>query len=121
MMAVIALFASHLDAQRGRRSGGAGGGAGRGPIPLKGVVIAVHGKLKNLTKKQIDVLADDEKLWTLRRTSKTKFYRDDKEVKPFEIDLESIVSVDISEDNDLKFQALAVKAEAQDKKILIER
>jgi len=53
-------------------------------------------KLKNLTKKQIDVLADDEKLWQLRRTSKTKFYRDDKEIKSFEIDLESIVSVDIS-------------------------
>ena len=88
---------------------------------MQGVVITVHGKLKELKKKQLVVLGDDEKLWTLRRTSKTKFFRGDKEVKPFEIDLESVVNVDISEDNDLKFQALIVKAEPKDKKVLVER
>ncbi len=117
----LLLAPSELSAQRGRRGGGSAAGGARVPLPMQGVVITVHGKLKELKKKQLVVLGDDEKLWTLRRTSKTKFFRGDKEVKPFEIDLESVVNVDISEDNDLKFQALIVKAEPKDKKVLVER
>lgn len=120
-IAMIALCASTLDAQRGRRGGGSTASGSRAPTPLRGVVIAVHGKLKELSKKSIVVLADDDKLMTLRRTSKTKFYRDGKAIKPFEIDLESIVTVDVSEDSDLKFLALAVKADPKEKKVLIER
>ncbi len=40
---------------------------------------------------------------TLRRTSKTKFYREGKEIESFEIDLESEVTVDVTEDTGLKF------------------
>ena len=117
------LFRSvpELDAQRGRRGGGTTAGGAQAPSPLHGVVIAVHGKLKDLTKKSIVVLADDNKFMTLRRTSKTKFYREGKQIKPFEIDLESLVTVDVSEDTDLKFLALTVKAEPTEKKVLIER
>jgi hypothetical protein len=117
---LLALCAQHLDAQRGRRGGATTGGA-HAPTPLRGVVISIHGKLKDLKKKSIAVLADDDKLMTFRRTSKTKFYRDGKEIKPFEIDLESVVTVDVSEDTDLKFLALAVKADPSEKKVLIER
>ena len=84
-------------------------------------MIDVHGKLKSLNKKSIVVLSDDDKLMTLRRSSKTKFYRDGKEIEPFEIDIESVVTVDVSEDTDLKFLALAVKADSKEKKVLIER
>ena len=119
--ALATLCAPELDAQRGRRGGGSSAGGARSPSPLQGVVIAVHGKLKDLTKKSIVVLAEDDKLMTLRRTSKTKFYRGEKEIKPFEIDLESIVTVDVTEDNDLKFLALSVKAEPKEKRVLIER
>ena len=121
IFSLAALSASELDAQRGRRGGGSSAGGARNPSPLQGVVIAVHGALKDLTKKSIVVLADDTKMMTLRRTSKTKFYRDGKEIKPFEIDLESTVTVDVTEDTDLKFLALAVKAEPKEKKVLIER
>ena len=121
MFALATLCAPELEAQRGRRGGGSAADGARSPSPLRGVVIAVHGKLKDLTKRSILVLADDNKLMTLRRTSKTKFYRDGKEIKPFEIDLESTVTVDVTEDNDLKFLALAVKAEPKDRKVLIER
>ena len=115
------LCTTEIAAQRGRRGGGSTSGGARSPSPLKGVVISVHGKLKDLNKKSVVVLADDDKLMTLRRTSKTKFYREDKEIKPFEIDLESTVTVDISEDTDLKFLALSVKAEPKEKKVLVER
>ena len=120
-IAVIALCASTLDAQRGRRGGGSAASGSRAPTPLRGVVIDVHGKLKSLNKKSIVVLSDDDKLMTLRRSSKTKFYRDGKEIEPFEIDIESVVTVDVSEDTDLKFLALAVKADSKEKKVLIER
>ena len=119
--AMAALCVPELDAQRGRRGGGTTAGGAQAPSPLHGVVIAVHGKLKDLTKKSIVVLADDNKFMTLRRTSKTKFYREGKQIKSFEIDLESLVTVDVSEDTDLKFLALTVKAEPTEKKVLIER
>lgn len=121
ILLLFVLSAPQLNAQRGRRDGGSATGAARAPTPLRGVVIAVHGKLKDLNKKSIVVLADDDKLMTFRRTSKTKFYRGDKEIKSFEIDLESVVTVDVSEDTDLKFLALAVKADPKEKKVLIER
>ena len=120
LLLLLVLCTSQLDAQRGRRGGTPPDGA-RAPTPLRGVVISFHGKLKDMKKKSIAVLADDDKLMTFRRTSKTKFYRGDKEIKSFEIDLESVVTVDVSEDTDLKFLALAVKAEPKEKKVLIER
>jgi len=112
------LCVPHADAQRGRRGGGGAGAGSTGPKPLRGVVIAIHGQLKEIKKKEITVQADDGKVWTLRRSSKTKFYREEKEIKPFEIDLDSVVTADISEDNDLKFQVLTVKAEPKEKRVL---
>jgi hypothetical protein len=120
-LALAAMSALGLEAQHGRRAGGSADSAARAPSPLRGVIISVHGKVKDLNKKAIVVLDDDNKLMSLRHTSKTKFYRDGKQIKSFEIDLESVVTVDVSEDNDLKFLAIAVKAEPKEKKILTER
>jgi hypothetical protein len=121
VLAALLLHAPEVLAQRGRRGSGNAAAGPRVPLPMQGVILTIHGKLKELKKKQLTVDGDDQKVWILRRTSKTKFYRGDKEVKPFEIELETLVSVDMSEGNDLKFQALAVKAEPKEKKVLIER
>ena len=94
---------------RGRRS--AAGGATVTPAPLTGVTITFRGALKKLAKKQILIEAADSQIITLRRSGKTKFFRQDKEIKATDIDLETIVSVEASEDNDLKLLALNVRAE----------
>ena len=90
-------------AQRGRR-----GGTTITAPPLKGVVITFHGALKELSKKTILLQTDDNQLVTLRRTSKTKFLRQDQQLKADDFDLEDKVSVDATEDNDLKLLAMAV-------------
>ena len=92
VLSCLLLVPSDLMAQRG--SGSASGGVPV-PLPRQGLIITVHGKLKELKKKQLTVQGDDERIWILRRTSKTKFFRGDKVVKPFEIDLETMVSVDM--------------------------
>ena len=94
-------------AQRGRRGSGASGSTVTAP-PLKGVVITFHGALKELSKKTILLQTDDNQLVTLRRTSKTKFMKQDQKLKADDFDLEDKVSIDATEDNDLKLLAMAV-------------
>jgi hypothetical protein len=84
--------------------------------PMKGVVIAVRGKLKEITKKKIVIQPDDNQIMTIRRNAKTRFVSNDTEIKPFEIDLDSAVSIDVTEDNDLKLVAIVVRADKPQKK-----
>jgi Fe-S-cluster-containing hydrogenase component 2 len=92
-------------AQHGRRA--AGGSTVNAP-PLKGVVITFHGALKELSKKTILLQTDDNQLVTLRRTSKTKFLSQDQQIKANDVDLEDKVTIDATEDNDLKLLATVV-------------
>lgn len=103
-MVAILLCPAIAEAQRMRRS--ANGTAS--PLPLKGVVISFHGVLKELSKKTILLQTDDQQLVTLRRSSKTKFLRQDQEIKADDFDLDDKVTIDATEDNDLKFLAMAV-------------
>ena len=110
---VMLMLATPAVAQRGRRGGG-GGAGGRtvvSPRPLKGVVITQRGVLKQLSKKTILLLADDSKLVTIKRSSKTKFFEGDKEIKAYDVTLDSIVNIDVTEDDDLKLLALVLKVE----------
>ena len=100
--------------QRGRRIGSAGSTIAA--PPMKGVVISVRGKLKELTKKTIMIQGDDNQIMTVRRSSKTKFLSNDKEIKPFEIDLDSTVAIDVTEDNDLKLMAITVRVDPTQRK-----
>jgi hypothetical protein len=124
-LAVVALCIFPLPAQHGGRhaSGGSGSGRSVNAPPLQGVVISIHGKLKELSKKQILLEADDKQILTIRRTAKTKFLSNGEEIKPGEISLESGVTIDVSEDNDLKLLANAVKLDPSEKKggVLIQR
>ena|SRR5579885_3368850 len=102
---------------RGRRS--AAGTATSTPLPLKGLSVTFQGTVKKLTKKELLLESDDNRLLTMRCSKKTKFRdNDDGEIKWSEVDLESRVSVEASEDNDLKLLALSVKVESAPKKSL---
>ena len=89
------------------------------PLPLKGLTVTFHGVVKKITKKELMIESDENnQLLTLRCSGKTKFHNDDGVLKWSDIDLESRVSVEASEDNDLKLMALNVKLEAAPKKAL---
>ena len=99
---------------RGRR--GTSSGATPHPEAFKGVVVTFQGKLKKLTKKEIIIdLVDSHELMTFRRNKTTKFLDNDAEIKPGAIDFESLVTVDASEDVDLKLMAVSVSVGAPKK------
>jgi hypothetical protein len=117
LAAVLVLLCPLLsNGQRMGRTGVPRSGGSVSAPPIKGVVISVSGKVKEIAKKQIMIQADDGQIMTFRRTSKTQFQCDGQKIKPTDIDLETPVTVDASEDNDLKLMALVVKAQLPEKK-----
>ena len=88
------------------------------PQPYKGLVVTFHGVLKKLTKKEILLESDENQLLRMRCSRKTTFRDQDGEIKPSDIDVDSRVSVDASEDVDLKLMAISVRVEAMRKKTL---
>jgi len=93
---------------RGRRGGTSAAPAH--PEAFKGVVVTFHGQLKKLAKKEIIIESseDNHELLTFRRNKATKFLENDAEIKPALIDLEAVVTVEASEDVDLKLMAVNV-------------
>ena len=116
LMAVGLLLLCPLlgDAQRGRR--GAPAGSTVNAPPLKGVVTSFHGKLKQVTKKTLLLQTDDDHLMAIRRSRETKFLEGDKVIKASDLVLESAVTIDATEDTDLKLLAVAVKVDPAQKK-----
>ncbi len=114
-ISLACLLCLSANAQYHSRRGTA---ATSGPQPIKGVVVTLHGSVKKLTKNEILIQSDEDELVTLRCSKKTKFSDADGEIKRTAIDLESKVTVDASEDNDLKLMALTVKVDAANKKTL---
>ena len=108
LLSLVCLSAQH-------RRGGSAGSSVSAP-PLKGITITTHGTLKQLTKKEIMIHTDEDQIMTFRRSGKTKFLRDGHDAKPTDFDLESLVTVDAVEDNDLKLLAIAVRADSAQKK-----
>jgi hypothetical protein len=74
----------------------------------KGVAGSFHGKLKDLTKKEIMIETDDDQTVSIRRTGKTKFLKGTEKIKATDIDMETPVTVDATEDIDLKLTAIDV-------------
>lgn len=79
------------------------------PDPGTNVTVNVQGVLKGLSKNEILVETDQEHTISLRRTSKTKFLREDKEVKADNVSLDEKVNVDVAQDKDAKLMAVVVK------------
>ena len=67
-----------------------------------------HGKLKDLSAKEIVIENGDDQLVTIRRSGKTKFFRNKKQIKPSEIEPGTSLTIEAAEDADLSILALTV-------------
>lgn len=74
-----------------------------------------HGKLKELTSKEITIETEDEQLVSIHRTRKTKFLKGTQTIKPSDIDLETMVTVDATEEVDLSLTAVSVTVDTPKK------
>ncbi len=85
------------------------------PGAYKNVAGSFHGKLKDLTSKEITLETDDDQVVSIHRSRKTKFLKGTATIKPSDIDLETKVTVDASEDVDLSLTAVAVTVDTPKK------
>lgn len=74
-----------------------------------------RGKLKDLTKKEIMIETDDGQIVSIHRSSKTKFLKGTQSIKASDIDIETPVTVDASEDVDLTLTARSVTVDTPKK------
>ena len=111
---LLALLAALLPAQGGysRRRGPVSATANSGPY--SGPAVTFNGTVKVLTKKELIVDLDstepsaERQSLTFRLSKKTKFLKDDKEVKPSDIEVGTHITLDATRDGDLKLSALNV-------------
>jgi hypothetical protein len=78
------------------------------PPNYKGVAGSFHGKLKELTGKEITIETEEDQIVSIHRTRKTKFLKGADTIKPTDIDLESPITVDAVEEADLSLTAVTV-------------
>ncbi len=74
-----------------------------------------HGKLKELSRKEIMIETDDGQVVSIHRSRKTKFLKGTQTIKPSDIDIETPVTVDASEDVDLSLTARSVTVDTPKK------
>ena len=74
-----------------------------------------HGKLKELTGKEIMIQTDDDQIVSFHRARKTKFLKGTQSIKASDIDMETLVTVDASEDVDLSLTAVSVTVDTPKK------
>jgi len=103
---ILALFVVFgtlpMKAQMQRRPSRSGSRGAAGTLPsdvLAGAVVSFKGKLRAVDKKGIVIESSDEQIVTFHRSKKTRFLADEKPVKPEEIPLETMVTVDASKDS----------------------
>lgn len=108
------LLAALLPAQYVRR--GAYPTSPGHPDAYSNVAVTFHGKLKDIEKKKLVIQTDEDQTVTIRLTGKTKFLKNDKTIKPTDIDLETPITVDASEDADLSILAIDVIVDSPQKK-----
>ena len=74
-----------------------------------------HGKLKELTSKEIMIETDDSQMVSIHRSRKTKFLKGTQAIKASDIDIETPVTVDASEEVDLSLTAVSVTVDTPKK------
>ena len=87
-----------------------------GPLDSYKVAGTFHGKMKDISGKEIVIEGEDEQLVTIRRNGKTKFLKDSKSVKPSDIEPGTPLTIDAVEDMDLSIVALTVMVDPPPKK-----
>lgn len=85
------------------------------PGAYKNVAGSFHGKLKDLSKKEITIETEDSQLVSIHRSGKTKFFKGTQAIKPSDIDIETPVTVDAIEDVDLSLTARSVTVDTPKK------
>ena len=86
------------------------------PGSFKTIAGSFHGKLKELTGKEITIETGEDQLVTLHRSRKTKFFKGKQEIKASDIDVGTMVTVEAHEEPaDLSLTALAVIVETPKK------
>ncbi len=93
----------------------------RGPVaatansgPYNGPAVTFHGTLKAITKKELVVDLDktepteDQQSLTFRLSRKTKFLKNDQEIKPADLAVGAHLTIDATRDGDQKMSALNV-------------
>ena len=73
-----------------------------------GPAVTFHGKLKQISNKEVVIVSDEDQEIVLRRTHKTKFLKGDKEIKPADIPEGTALTLDVTKDPDMKPVALNV-------------
>jgi hypothetical protein len=109
VVAMVAVLPALLPAQGGYypRPGQNIGPHAPNPSAYK-VAGSFHGKLKELTAKEIMIETDDSQIVSIHRSHKTKFLNGAKSIKASDIDIGTPVTVDASEDVDLSLTAISV-------------
>lgn len=74
-----------------------------------------HGTLKELSGKEIVIDNDEHQTVSIRRSRKTKFLKEDREIKGSDISINTAVSIDAAEDIDLKPTAITVTVDTPKK------
>lgn len=100
MALFLAFGCVRVEAQYRQRRPSQGSGA-RTPDTdvLAAAVASFKGKLRVVDKKDIVIQSDEDQTVTFHRSKKTKFLSGTKEIKPEEIPLESMVTVEASKDS----------------------
>ncbi|MDQ6705505.1 MAG: hypothetical protein M3Z85_06020 [Acidobacteriota bacterium] len=73
-----------------------------------GPAVTFRGKLKELTKREIVIETDEDQALAIGRYRKTKFIKDNREIKAADIPIGAALTVDVTKDPDLKPLALNV-------------
>jgi hypothetical protein len=74
-----------------------------------------HGKLKELSNKEITIQTEDDQVVSIHRSRKTKFLKGTQSIKASDIDLETPVTVDATEEVDLSLTAVSVTVDTPKK------
>jgi hypothetical protein len=83
----------------GRSSGAKDKGTHDGSGKLYKIAIGIfHGKLKRLTDKEIVIENQSNEMVSIRRSHKTKFLRNNKPIHPSDIDLDTQIIVEVTEE-----------------------
>jgi hypothetical protein len=94
------------------RRGGVPGTPNPGAYNVAG---SFHGKLKELSKKEIMIETEDGQIVSIHRSGKTKFLKGTQSIKASDIDIETPVTVDASEEVDLSLTARSVTVDTPKK------
>ncbi|MGI8991883.1 MAG: hypothetical protein ACR2I2_20165 [Bryobacteraceae bacterium] len=101
-----ALLLGQYGYPRARRSGSANQTKSTGAYG--GPAVTFHGKLKELTKREIVIETEEDQALSIGRYRKTKFLKDNREIKPADIPMGASLTVDVTKDADLKPLAVNV-------------